>query len=106
MSNEIIQISKLRIHHPIILLITILQALTMTRKLIQKIALSKNAAMTLGQWHLVMIHAPIVVQVHLNKNVRDKGSSKYPRVHKKANQFKPNMERRIVIIEAIGVPVR
>ena len=83
----------------------ILQAPTMTRKMTKKVATSKNAAMTLGQHGVVMIHVPIEVQVHLNKNVRDKGSSKYPRVHKKANRFKPNLIRRIAIIEATGGPV-
>ena len=97
-----IAVSRQELEHVLITL----QAPTMTRKLTKKVATSKNAAMTLGQHGLHGIHVPIEVQVHLNKNVRDKGSSKYPHVHKKANRFKPNMERRIVIKEAIGVPVR
>ena len=96
-----IAVSRQELEHVLITL----QAPTMTRKVTKKVATSKNAAMTLGQHGLHGIHVPIVVQVLLNKNVREKGSSKYPRVHKKANRFKPNLKRRIAIIEATGGPV-
>ena len=75
------------------------------RFLSRKVASFKNAVMTLGLHGVHGIHVPIVEPVHLNNNARDENSFKFLPVHKKANQLKLNMGRRIVIIKAIGAPV-
>ena len=72
------------------------------RCLSSKIATFKNAVMTLGLHGVAMIHVPIVERGHINNNARDKGSSKFPRVHKKENRLNTNMIPRIVVIMAIG----
>ena len=93
-----IAVSRQELEHVLITL----QAPTMTRKLAKKLAIFKNAVMTLGLHGVAMIHVPIVERGHINNNARDKGSSKFPRVHKKENRLNTNMIPRIVIIMAIG----
>ena len=77
------------------------------RSLNKRVVTFKNAAMTLGHHGAVMIHAAIMVLVHLNNNARDGNSFKYQRVHKRVNRFNTNIKRiwSIVVIQAIGVPV-
>ena len=75
------------------------------RSLNKRVVTFKNAVMTLGQHGAVMIHAPIVVLVLLNNNVRVVNSFKYPRALKRVNRFNTNIKSSIVVILAIGVPV-
>ena len=84
--------------------LTMNQTQAMSQKLSRKLATLKNAVMTLGQHGVTGIHAPIVVPVRIKNNVHGVNLSKL-RVHKKVNRFKPSMKRRIVVGQAIGVPV-
>ena len=99
--THVVMVSRQEQEHAL----TIKEVQPMSRKLSNKLATFKNAVMTLGQHGVHGIHAPIVVLVHLKKNVRDVNSFKYPRVHKKVNQFNTSIKRRIVHIMATGVPV-
>ena len=83
---------------------TMLQMVIMNQKLTSKRAITRTHG-THGQHGVGMIHAPIVVPVHLNNNAPDNSSSKYLHVHKAVKRFNTNIKRRIVIIKAIGVPV-
>ena len=85
--------------------ITIKEVPHMSQKLTKELVKSKNAVMTLGPHGVVMIHVPIVVLVHINDNAHDKSLSKFQRVHKKKNRFNTIIRHKIVVIQAIGVPV-
>ena len=85
--------------------LTIKEVPRMSQKLTKKLVKSKNAVMTLGPHGVVMIHVPIVVLVHINDNAHDKSLSKFQRVHKKENRFNTIIRHKIVVIQAIGVPV-
>ena len=60
--------------------------------------------MILGQHGVHGIYAPIMVAVRINNGVHGVNSSKL-RVQKRVNRFKPSMKHRIVVGQAIGVPV-
>ena len=49
-------------------------------------------------------HARIMVAVRINNDVHDVNFSKL-HVQKRVNRFKPSMKRRIVVGQAIGIPV-
>ena len=85
--------------------LTIKEVPLMSQKLTKKLVKFKNAVMTLGLHGVAMVHVLIMVPDHLNNNDREADSSKFLRVHKKANQFNTNMKRSNVIIMAIGVKV-
>ena len=84
---------------------TILQTVIMSQKLTSKRALTRTHG-THGQHGVGMIHAPIVVPVHLNNNAPDNSSFKYLHVHKTVKRFNTSIKRRIVVIQAIGEKVR
>ena len=85
--------------------LTIKEVPHMSQKLTKKLVKSKNAVMTLGPHGVVMIFVPIVVLVHINDNALDRSLSKFQRVHKKENRFNTIIRHKIVVIQAIGVPV-
>ena len=86
-----IAVSRQELEHVLITL----QAPTMTRKLAKKLAIFKNAVMTLGQHGVVMIHAPIVAPFHLNDNAHEVNSSKFPLVHKRVKRNNTNIKSKI-----------
>ena len=71
----------------------------------ERVYICKNAVTILGQHGVHGIPAPIVVPVRIKNNVHGVNLSKL-RVHKKVNRFKPRMKHKIVVGQAIGVPVR
>ena len=85
--------------------LTIKEVPHMSQKLTKKLVKSKNAVMTLGLLGVVMVHVPIMVLVHINDNALDRSLSKFQRVHKKENRFNTIIRHKIVVIQAIGVPV-